>query len=216
MSGYLVYHFPNSCSGVLLNALEEIGLPYEDRGVALMRGEHFGAAYKALNPKSKVPVLVSDGTIITEIPVILFVLARRHPEAGLMPCGDDGEPTLESLSDLIWIAGGLHPLASRMFRPADISERDPEGVKASGQALLAMHADRIAPRLDGGWWYGAKWSIADTFISWVFHVGAYCGFPLAEYPALLEHRKRIEGRPAFARALARERAATARDELLLP
>ena len=208
---------PGSCSRVALNALEEIGLAYRDRGIALMRGEQRGEAFVSLNPKGKLPVLVTDGVVTTELPAILYHLANIHPRASLLPMGTDGRPDLAALSDVIWLASALHPLANRIFRPAAVSQIDQAGVKAAAIDLLAAQASGIATRLSNRmWWYGDAWSSVDTFIAWIFWVAHASGFPAPEFPVLLEHRARVEARPAFTRTLARERAAVARDNLPLP
>lgn len=217
MPDHLLYHMLGSCSRVALHALEKIGMPYRESGVALMRGVQREAAFLAINPKGKVPVLVSDGRVITELPVILYHLATTYPKAGLLPAGDDARIEIKALSDLIWFAGTLQPLVNRMFRADAISQVDPNGVKANAIVQLETPAAAIAARLSNRkWWYGDTWSIADTFIAWVFWAAQSSGFPLANYQILIKHRARVEAWPSYARALARERKALARDDLPLP
>ena len=59
-------------------ALEESGLPYQLEKVDLARGAHFGADYKKINPRSRVPAAVIDGTLIVESNAILLTLANRY------------------------------------------------------------------------------------------------------------------------------------------
>lgn len=216
MPDHLLYHMPSSCSRVALNALEEIGLPYRESGIALMRGVQREAAFLAINPKGKVPVLVSDGRVITELPAILYYLASTYPPAGLLPAGD-ARIELKALSDLIWFAGTLQPLVNRMFRAEAISQVDPNGVKSNAIAQLETPAAAIADRLSNSiWWYGDTWSIADTFIAWIFWAAQANGFPSTNYPILIEHRARVDAWPSYRRTLEREREALARDDLPLP
>ena len=217
MTDYLLYQTPGSCSRVALNALEEIGLPYREKGVDLMRGEHYGPAFQILNPKRKVPVLVADDVVITELPVILYHLANAHPAAGLLPNDGCGRVMPSTLSDLIWLAGTLHPLANRVFRPGAISTTDAEGVKAGAMALLADHAAAMSARLaEAGWWYGKHWSMVDMFIEWIYGIAAQCGFEVAAFPVLCAHGQRVRARPSFENALERERQAVTRDGLSMP
>lgn len=213
----LLYHTPGACSRVVLNALEEIGAPYRERSVALMTGAQYQPEFLAINPKSKVPVLVDDGVVVTELPVILYHLATAHSGAGLLPRGSDGRPTLEALSDLVWLSGTMHPIAARMLRPTALSGADPEGVKAIAAAELARHAARISNRLsDAAWWYGDTWSITDMMLSWVFATAGQYGFSYADFKPLAAHRERVEARPSFIRARACEIAVAARDGLAMP
>lgn len=214
---YLLLHMPGSCSRVALAAMEELGQPYREKGVGLMRGEQYEPAFLAINPKGKVPVLIVDGSPITELPAMMYYLASQHPGAGLLPIGEDGRPRLESLSDLIWLSGTLHPLANRIFRPTGISTVDPDGVKAGATALLAGYADKIAARLGAQeYWYGDRWSIVDMLAAWIFWLARGSGFALTDYPALVAHAGRVEARPGFARTLAREQQSVTRDDLPLP
>ena len=214
---YCLYHMPGSCSRVVINALEEIELPYREHGVALLRGAQHEPWFRAINPKGKVPVLVADATIMTETPAILHYLAGAHPEAALLPVDGAGEPTLASLSDLIWLSGALHPVVNRIFRPGAVSAIDAEGIKTAAITQLYQYATLIAARVDGeGWWYGTSWSIVDTFIVWLFALATDCGFALDRHPPLVSLRRRIEARPAFLRATRRERGAVERDALPLP
>src|SRR5690349_4510715 len=86
---YRLYYAPGACSMAPHIALEEIGEPFEAIAVSLRAGEHQSAEYLAVNPKGLVPALAVDGErprrVLTEVPAILIHLARRHPEAGLLP-----------------------------------------------------------------------------------------------------------------------------------
>ncbi len=208
---YVLYQTPGSCSRVALNALEEIGVPYREKTVAIMRGDHVSADFIAVNPKCKIPVLVADGTPITELPVILYHLARAHPQAKLLPTGD------APLSDLVWIAGTLHPLAARMFRPGAVSAADPDGVKASASAQLDVSAAMIERRIAAQpWWYGQDWSITDMFLAWVFTLTGKFGYSLAQFPALADLIERAQARPSFVSARAIEIAIADREQMMMP
>lgn len=217
MGAVTLYHMPGSCSHVALAALEAIGSPYEDRTVALMAGAQRDPAYLAINAKGKVPVLIDSALTLTELPVILFHLARRHPEAALLPTDADGtSPSLAGLSDLTWLAGVLQPLANRIFRPGGVAPGHPDEAKAEAIRQLAGHAAFVSDRIGSGWWHGDRWSIVDEFLTWIFGVAATVGFPLADYPGLAAHGDRTRALPPHRGARARERDAVARDGLTLP
>ena len=52
----IIYGDMKNRAGRIIWALEELGVPYEARGVKLMRGEQRSEEFLALNPKGKVPV----------------------------------------------------------------------------------------------------------------------------------------------------------------
>ncbi len=68
--------------------------------------------YLELNPEGKVPTLVVDGRPLTEVAAILFYLAKRFPDAGLLP-RDDIEAEAQALSWMSFIASTLHPARAR-------------------------------------------------------------------------------------------------------
>jgi glutathione S-transferase len=60
-------------------------LAWDGRYVDLLKGEQFEAAFLALNPKAVVPVLVHDGTVLTESTVICEYLEDAVPERPIYP-----------------------------------------------------------------------------------------------------------------------------------
>ena len=89
-------------------ALYEIGVPFESRPVSLAKNETRTPAYLALNPEGKVPTLLIDARPLTEVAAILFYLAKRFPETGLLPEGDL-EAEAQVISWMSFIAATLHP-----------------------------------------------------------------------------------------------------------
>ena len=76
----------------VLIALEEIGLPYESRRIAVFRGEQFGEAFLALSPMAKVPVLRDPEGLAGETPIfesgaILIYLAESYAPQFLPSAG---------------------------------------------------------------------------------------------------------------------------------
>src|SRR5579862_1581992 len=75
----------------VLMMLEELGLSYELRHVAVFKGEQFTPEFLALNPLGKVPVLIDPelGRPLAESGAILFWLAERSGGAFLPTNGPD-------------------------------------------------------------------------------------------------------------------------------
>jgi glutathione S-transferase len=88
-----LYHAPKSRSSRFVWLLEEIGEPYEVKGVPIRdRSEHSAeeaAAYRRIHPHAKVPAIVDDGVAIFESSAIALYLGDAFPRAGLAaPIGD--------------------------------------------------------------------------------------------------------------------------------
>ncbi|HVO55629.1 MAG TPA: glutathione S-transferase family protein [Solirubrobacterales bacterium] len=197
-----LYWVPGTCARVPLVALEEIGEPFAPRVLDRYSGETESPEYAALNPKLKVPVLVLDDWVITEIPVILRVLSRRWPEAGLLP---DGDERLEADVDstLAWFASGVHPAAARQRFPSVCSGEESawEGIRLKARRELEAAFKILEARMDEREWLFGEWSIVDVYMSWLWFRAVGSGMPGTPFPRCGDHALRCEERPSVARVL---------------
>lgn len=82
------YFSPGSCALASHIALAESGLPYQVKKLNFAEGEQRSEAYLAINPKGRVPALVTDKGVVTETVAILGYIAQAAPEARLAPLAD--------------------------------------------------------------------------------------------------------------------------------
>ena len=73
---YKIFYSPGACSLASHIALAETGAPYEAVRVNFAAGEQRSPQYLAINPKGRVPALVTEKGILTETPAILVYLAH--------------------------------------------------------------------------------------------------------------------------------------------
>lgn len=82
----IVYdHAESVCCHKVRITLEEKGLDYEKRPVALEAGEQVQPEFLAINPKGVVPVLIHKGRTIPQSSIITEYLDDAFPEVPLMP-----------------------------------------------------------------------------------------------------------------------------------
>lgn len=74
-----------SCSVATHIALEEAGADYTAVKMDLGAGDQRKPEFLKLNPKGRVPVLVTDKGVLTENVAILLFIAQVHPKARLAP-----------------------------------------------------------------------------------------------------------------------------------
>jgi glutathione S-transferase len=98
---------PGSSSMAVHIALHEVGVSFVSRPLSFAKREQWAREFLALNPEGKVPTLLIDGGPLTEVAAILFYLAKRYPEAGLLP--PDIETEALAISWMSFIASTLHP-----------------------------------------------------------------------------------------------------------
>jgi len=85
---FKLFFAPNTCALASHILLEEVGAPYEAVRVDFQTGGQRAPAYLAINPKGRVPSLVTDRGILTETPAILLYVAQSFPQAQLAPLDD--------------------------------------------------------------------------------------------------------------------------------
>jgi len=102
-----LYFAPGASSMAAHIALHEVGAPFESRPLSLAKKENRTPAYLAINPEGHVPTLLIDGRPLTEVAAILFYLARRFPQAELLP--DDIEAQAQAVSWMSFLASTVHP-----------------------------------------------------------------------------------------------------------
>ena len=88
--------------------LEEAGLPFEAIPVDTRKGEQHGAAFMALNPNAKVPVIVDGATTVFDSSAILLYLAEQSGQF-LPEAADRGA----MLSWLMFTASGIGPFTGQ-------------------------------------------------------------------------------------------------------
>jgi glutathione S-transferase len=183
----MLYFAPGASSMAAHIALHEIGCAFEAKPMSFRSSDMRTPDYLKLNPEGKVPTLVIDGRPLTEVAAILFYLARRFPEANLLP-RDDLEAEAQALSWMSFAAATLHPARRQGLDHA--------------REVYAI-ADR---RLGSGWAIG-NYSIADIHLFRLYWRLANSLQPAPEeFPNLTAHYARMMARPAVQRTIAAESA----------
>jgi glutathione S-transferase len=182
----ILYVAPGSSSMAPHIALNEIAAPFEIRLVSFARSETRSPEFLVVNPEGKVPVLLAEGRPLTEVAAILYYLARRHPEAGLMPWGDDlGEA--EVVSWMSFIASTLHPARRQGLE------------RAMGVYALAER------RLGEKTWAAGGYSIADIHLFRLYwRLETSLNPAPGTFPNLARHYRQMLARPAVQRTLEAE------------
>ncbi len=178
-----LYFAPGSSSMAPHIALHEIGLPFESRPISLAKKENRTPAYLAINPEGHVPTLLIDSRPLTEVAAILFYLATRFPEAGLLPEGDI-EAQAQAVSWMSFIAATVHPARRQGLDHA--------------RTVYAIADQRLGNRQ----WALLRYSIADIHLFRLFWRFSNSVKPArTEFPNLFAHYDRMMMRPAVQRTL---------------
>jgi glutathione S-transferase len=186
----LIFYFaPGSSAMATHIALHEVGAAFEPRLLSFKAKEQQRPDYLALNPEGKVPALVIDGSVLTEVTATLYYLAKTYPAAGLWPHGGI-EAEAQAVSWMSFIAATVHP------------------ARRAGEARWREVFELCERRLGGSEWaVGGHYSIADIHLFRLFwrFVDAL-GRQDADYPGLMAHYDRMMGRPAVKKTIEIESA----------
>jgi glutathione S-transferase len=182
-----LYFAPGSSSMAVHIALHEIGIAFEGKPMSFRNKDMSAPDYLKLNPEAKVPTLVVDGRPLTEVAAILYYLAKRYPDAELLP-RNDIEADAQALSWMSFAASTLHPARRHGLDYA--------------RSIYAI-ADR---RLGNGWAIG-RYSIADIHLFRLYWRLYNSLKPAPDvFPNLDAHYARMMARPAVQRTIESESA----------
>jgi glutathione S-transferase len=204
-----LFYAPKTCALASHIALEEAGAPYAARRVDFGSDEQTKPDYLALNPKGRVPALVTDRGVLTETPAILAYVAQSHPAKRLAPL-DDPFAFAEMQAFMSYLCSTVHVAhAHRMrgYRWVD----DPAAMEAMRRKVpqtVGACFDLIERAMFAGpWVMGERYTVADPYL---FTLATWLegdGVDPTALPRVLDHRNRMAERPAVKRALAQEAVA---------
>ncbi|WP_313013152.1 glutathione S-transferase N-terminal domain-containing protein [Brevundimonas sp.] len=195
-----------SCSRASHIALEEARLDYQARFVDFAKADQRQPDFLAINPKGRVPALVTDRGVLTEGPAILAYVAGLAPQARLAPTDPFDFARMQAFN--LYLASTIHVAHAHGRRAARWSD-DP-AAQASMAAKVSENMrtgfDLIEADLTGDWVMGDAYSVADPYLFVFSGWLAGDGVDIARFPRVADHFERMSRRPAVQRVLAWEGA----------
>jgi glutathione S-transferase len=193
-----LYHAPRSRSSRFIFLLEELGAPYQISKVSIRRGDGSGALDNSNpHPHGKVPAIRDGETLVYESIAVALYLTDKFPAAGIGPVV--GDPARGAyLTWLAYYAGVMEPSWTSAFMKAEVPRGTAGWVKTDEVMELINATLSKSPYI-----LGEKFSAADILIGTTFQL--FMGSPLLPKTDLLEaYVQRVVGRPAYARAAAKD------------
>ncbi|HMN21662.1 MAG TPA: glutathione S-transferase N-terminal domain-containing protein [Ottowia sp.] len=206
-----LYYAPGACSFVPHSMLEQVGATFEPVAIKLHKDEQHSAEYLAVNPRAQVPVLVDEGTVITQIVAIVLHIDALFPEAGLIP--RERLARTRFIETLAWMNNTVHPTFTHVFMPFKFSDDEAarQAIKAHALGQYRQLLDELQgllrrARAEGhDWLGGAHCGALDTYALTLLRWGTIAGIDPEDTPELWAHVQRTAQVPAVGRAMARER-----------
>ena len=204
-----LYYAPMTCALVPYVTLTEAGADFEVRNLNTRTNQHRTPEFLALNPKHKVPVLVIDGEALTENVAIQIWIARRYPEARLLPA--DPRDEIQAISRMAWFASTIHPHLTPNARPENYCDLPGSEISVKRVANRHLIEDfAIAERmLAGREWFFSHFTAVDAYFFWCFRRALSFKLDLARFSSCTAHFERVRARASVAKVLAHEQSVQA-------
>lgn len=204
----IFYYAPKTCALATHIALEEVGADYRPVRLDFAAEQQRSIDYLRVNPKGRVPALVTPKGILTETPALLLYIAQTHPEVGLAPL-DDAFTLARLQAFNAYLCATVH-VAHAHGRRGPRWADDPQAWAAMKRKVpqsVGACFDLIeAEMFEGPWVCGPIYTIADPYLFTLAQWLEADGVDLARLPKVVDHRARMAERPAVKRALAMQLA----------
>jgi glutathione S-transferase len=192
----------STCSLATAIALEEAGAEYEMVKLNFAAGEQRGPEFLALNPKGRVPALITDQGLLTENVALLAFVAQSFPAKNLAPKDPFHFAQMQAFN--AYLSSTVHVNHAHNRRGARWSDdaAAQESMKAKVPANIAeCYALIQATLFKGPWVMGEQFTTADCYLYTIDTWLKSDSVDLADFPILHDHFKRMNARPAVKRAL---------------
>jgi glutathione S-transferase len=204
---YKLYYAPGTCALASHIALEEAGADYKAMRIDFKTNQQNSPDYLAINPKGRVPALVTDRGVLTETPAILAYIAQTFREAKLAP-SDDPFALAQLQAFTSYLCSTVHVAHAHKMRGyrwateeasfADMKRMVPKSV---GAAFALIERGMLR----GPWVMGESYTICDPYLFTIAQWLEGDGVDLAALPKVMAHRKRMLERPAVRKVVEKER-----------
>ena len=200
-----LYYAPGTCALASHIALEEAGATYETVRLDFKTEDQKKPDYLKLNPKARVPSLLTAEGVLTETPAILYYIAQAHPAAKLAP----SDPYLLGKAQAFnsYLCSTVHVAHAHRMRgrrwvddEASIQAMQKKVPQTVGECFALIEREMFS----GPWVLGKDFSICDGYLFTLTQWLDADGVDINKTPKIADHFKRMSERPAVKKAIAEE------------
>ena len=177
--------------------LEDVGAEYQAKRIDFAKQEQQSPEYLAINPKGRVPALITPEGVLTEVTALLVYIAQCYPQQALIP--SNAFPLAKAQEFNAYLSSTVHVAHAHKQRGSRWSD-DPsahESMKAKVAENMAECGRVIETHyFQGPWVLGDHYSICDPYLYWVGRLMINDGVPLDGFDKIRAHRERMMERPS--------------------
>jgi glutathione S-transferase len=201
-----LFYAPHTCALASHIALEDAGAEYSAVRISFATDDQRKPDYLAINPKGRVPALVTDRGILTETPATLAFIAQSFPKAQLAPLNDpfafaEVQAFNSYLCSTVHVAHAHRMRGHRWVDDAAAIEAMKRKVPDSVGACFDLIENKM---MRGPWVMGETYTICDPYL---FTVAGWLegdGVDPKRFPKVKAHMDRMSERTAVRKVLAEE------------
>jgi len=199
-----LFYAVGSCALASHIALEEAGAEYETVRLNFAANDQRKPEYLKINPKGRVPALVTDSGILTETPAILAYIAQVFPKADLAPLSDPfAFARVQSFNS--YLCSTAHVNHAHLMRgsrwadePSSLEDMKRKVPKNVGDGFALMESEMV----EGPWVMGKSFTICDPYLFTIANWLERDGVDIARFPKIHGQHQRMMERPAVKKVLA--------------
>lgn len=185
-------------------ALHEAGLPFEPVRLDFKAGDQTRPEYQAVNPKGRVPALVTAQGILTETGAILDYIADLAPQAGLRPA--DPLQAARMRETMYYLASTMHVNHAHRARGHRWATEESSLADMKAKAVQTMtdsaaHVERHI-LTSGPYVLGDRFSLADPYLFVASTWLAGDGVAISDFPRFMAFSDTMRTRASVARVIA--------------
>ena len=199
-----IYYAPGTISLAPHIALEDAGADYTAVRLNFADEDQKKPGYLAINPKARVPSLITERGILTETPAILIYICQIFPDAGLAPLDDPFElARVQSFNS--YLCSTVHVAHAHLRRgtrwaddPAAIENMAAMVPRTVGACFRLINDEMFV----GPYVMGDQCTVADFYLFTITRWLEGDKVDIATLPKIQAHHELMSERPSVAKVVA--------------
>ena len=189
------YYAPMSCAFASHVLLEDADATYSATRIDLKKGDQNKPDFLKINPKGRVPALITSKGILTETPAIMYYICMLHPEQKLAP--SDPYELAEAQAFNMYLSSTVHVGHAHKHRGQRWTndEHALNSLTAQVKNNMTSYAEYIEKNLiNGPWVLGQNYSMCDPYLALVTRWFRDDGVDMSEFPLIVQHNENFNKR----------------------
>jgi glutathione S-transferase len=192
-----LYFAKSTCALASHIALEDAGADYEAKRIDFSQNAQQSPDYLAINPKGRVPALVTPQGVLTETPAILVYIAQSFPKTNLAPL-DDPFALAQMQSFNSYLCSTVHVAHAHRVRGSRWADEESSfaDMKRKVPKTVGACFEMIEQKMfKGPWVMGERYTVADPYLFTLAGWMKGDSVDINTFPRIAEHHARMAERP---------------------